>query len=69
MDRINTMCIECIERGKSCGGTTCQTWTGCVYRKASIDCDNSYIPIMSREDLLEKGVLVNAITTPKRRLP
>ena len=30
---LNTMCFDCLERGKSCNGTTCQTWTGCVYRK------------------------------------
>lgn len=30
---LNTMCFDCIERGKSCEGTTCQVWTGCIYRK------------------------------------
>lgn len=30
---LNTMCFDCLEHGKSCNGTTCQTWTGCVYRK------------------------------------
>lgn len=30
---LNTMCFDCLERGKSCKGTTCQTWTGCIYRK------------------------------------
>lgn len=30
---LNTMCWNCLERGKNCNGTTCQTWTGCVYRK------------------------------------
>lgn len=30
---LNIMCVDCIERGKSCEGTTCQTWTGCIYRK------------------------------------
>lgn len=30
---LNTMCFDCLERGKSCAGTTCQTWTGCIYRK------------------------------------
>ena len=30
---LNTMCFDCVERGKTCDGTTCQVWTGCVYRK------------------------------------
>lgn len=30
---LNSMCINCLERGKTCDGTTCQTWTGCVYRR------------------------------------
>ena len=30
---LNTMCFDCLERGKTCKGTTCQTWTGCIYRK------------------------------------
>lgn len=30
---FNSMCVDCLNRGKSCNGTTCQTWTGCVYRK------------------------------------
>lgn len=30
---LNVMCFDCLERGKSCNGTTCQTWTGCIYRK------------------------------------
>lgn len=30
---LNSMCINCLELGKSCKGTTCKTWTGCVYRR------------------------------------
>lgn len=30
---LNTMCFDCVECGKTCDGTTCQVWTGCVYRK------------------------------------
>lgn len=30
---LNSMCINCLERGKACDGTTCQTWTGCIYRR------------------------------------
>lgn len=30
---LNAMCFDCLECGKSCNGTTCQTWTGCIYRK------------------------------------
>lgn len=30
---INSMCHECTR--PDCRGTTCQTWTGCIYRTAS----------------------------------
>ena len=30
---LNSMCENCICLGDSCDGTTCQTWTGCIYRK------------------------------------
>lgn len=30
---LNAMCFDCLKRGESCNGTTCQTWTGCIYRK------------------------------------
>lgn len=30
---LNSMCAGCLEHGKSCNGTTCQTWTGCIYRR------------------------------------
>lgn len=26
------MCEDCQELGSSCNGTTCKTWTGCVYK-------------------------------------
>jgi len=61
MDRLNRMCVDCTARGKSCNGTACTTWTGCVYRKASASYESSVIPIMSIEDLMEKGVLISAI--------
>lgn len=31
--QLNSMCINCLERGKTCNGITCHTWTGCIYRK------------------------------------
>lgn len=31
--KLNTMCFDCTERGKTCDGTTCQVWTDCIYRK------------------------------------
>lgn len=36
---INPMCAECVKRGASCPGTTCHSFTGCIYREtlASID--------------------------------
>ena len=30
---LNSMCENCKCLGNSCNGTTCKTWTGCVYRK------------------------------------
>lgn len=32
---INPMCTDCTRRGTDCDGTTCMTWTGCVYRKTA----------------------------------
>lgn len=33
MAELNNMCETCARLGKDCEGTTCQTWTGCVYRQ------------------------------------
>lgn len=30
---LNSMCSNCVKLGNDCKGTTCQTWTGCVYKK------------------------------------
>lgn len=30
---INPMCAECVKRGASCPGTTCHSFTGCIYRE------------------------------------
>ena len=30
---LNPICTGCKARGTTCNGTTCQTWTGCIYRK------------------------------------
>lgn len=32
-EKLNPICIGCKARGATCDGTTCQSWTGCVYRK------------------------------------
>lgn len=32
--KLNSMCVSCGQLGKDCAGTTCQSWTGCIYRKA-----------------------------------
>lgn len=29
---INSMCLTCSKLRISCQGTTCQTWTGCIYK-------------------------------------
>lgn len=31
--KLNTMCNRCLCLGRSCSGTTCQVWTGCIERK------------------------------------
>ena len=30
---INPMCADCTLYGKDCQGTSCQTWTGCIYKQ------------------------------------
>ena len=30
---INSICIDCVKFRRSCEGTTCQAWTGCVRRE------------------------------------
>lgn len=30
---VNTMCLDCSKFGKDCNGTSCQTWTGCIYKQ------------------------------------
>lgn len=30
---INSICIDCVKFRRSCEGTTCQVWTGCVRRE------------------------------------
>lgn len=29
---VNRMCITCSKLGNGCKGTTCKTWTGCIYK-------------------------------------
>ena len=31
--KLNPMCTGCRACGVTCDGTTCQTWTGCIYRE------------------------------------
>ena len=33
MKKLNSMCETCARLNKDCEGTTCQAWTGCVYRE------------------------------------
>lgn len=37
MENINRMCANCLKLGNDCKGTTCQAWTGCVYRVTILD--------------------------------
>ncbi len=65
---LNRMCRDCASLGESCDGTTCHTWTGCVFRKSKVVIDYSYMPVMSREDLKDKGVLISALHQKERRV-
>lgn len=29
---LNPMCFDCLKLNKDCNGTTCQAWTGCLYK-------------------------------------
>lgn len=31
-EKINVMCTDCKCYKKDCQGTTCQVWTGCIYK-------------------------------------
>lgn len=67
MEKLNRMCANCLNLGNGCKGTTCQTWTGCVFKKTAAEEQASpYIPIMSREDLEEKGVNINTLRRAAR---
>lgn len=63
MMKLNRMCTSCQCLGVDCGGTAESVWTNCIYRKsAKGDADLSpVIPIMSREDLEERGVLISKL--------
>lgn len=32
---LNSMCERCKCLGKSCNGTTCKVWTGCIYKETT----------------------------------
>lgn len=36
---ISPMCADCTRRGTDCDGTTCKTWTGCIYRETAAQRD------------------------------
>jgi hypothetical protein len=59
---VNRMCLDCSCLGRDCIGTDNQNWTGCVYRKR-VNTDKepaAYIPVMSREELEDKGVYIQS---------
>lgn len=52
--KLNRMCVDCIlYQQKECNGTFESVWTGCVYRKSSVDYQNQVTPIRSSEDIEE----------------
>ena len=56
---LNRMCVDCTRLGAGCKGTKIQAWTGCLSRTGK-PIDYGYMPIMSRNDLMEKGVLISS---------
>ena len=60
---LNRMCLSCQCLGTDCKGTEVQTWTNCAYRKSpNGDADlPPSIPIISRETMLEHGVLISKL--------
>lgn len=60
---LNRMCNNCLNLNNSCKGTENFTWTGCVFRQAAKSelYDGSYLPVISTEELKEKGVLIEAL--------
>ena len=52
--KLNRMCVDCtLYQQKECNGTFESVWTGCVYRKSSVDYQNQVTPIRSQEDIEE----------------
>ena len=52
--KLNRMCVDCtLYQQKECNGTFESVWTGCVYRKSSVDYQNQATPILSSEDIEE----------------
>ena len=52
--KLNRMCVHCtLYQQKECNGTFESVWTGCVYRKSSVDYQNQVTPIRSSEDIEE----------------
>jgi len=59
MARLNTMCSTCDCLNRDCVGTTCQDWTGCIYRRASKakEVSDVYQPLISRETMEARKIL------------
>ena len=52
--KLSRMCVDCtLYQQKECNGTLESVWTGCVYRKSSVDYQNQVTPIRSSEDIEE----------------
>lgn len=53
MKKINVMCINCAQYSKECGGTSCQTWTGCIYHKPTTPEAIAALPLEKLVELFE----------------
>lgn len=57
--KLNRMCASCQCLGTDCAGTAESVWTGCVYRKSTGPENSPYEPVISREVMQERGVLIS----------
>ena len=65
---LNRMCKNCqLLGGPECDGTEVQAWTGCIYQKPldKSQKESSWIPIMPRQKMEERGVLISKLQEQK----
>lgn len=48
---LNTMCMDCMKLQTGCKGTSCQTWTGCIYKEKI---DNEVMNVKKKQSIIYK---------------